>query len=87
MNPFMKMLGGIKSYMYEAMKAGFASFPVPNATGIRTNLVGVDQRNASKSQRIMRRDYGSQPQYIGIRRFERNATVHRKKFKPQTEVH
>jgi len=81
MNPFMKMLNGIKSYMYEALKAGI-SMPVAGATGGSVDRTKQDNINAGKSKRVMLMQRGSQPEHRKARRFDRNKTLHIKKFKP-----
>ena len=81
MNDFMKMLKGIRSYMYDRMKAGF-SMPVAGATGGAIYIDKLDELNASKSKRVMRTQRGRRPDLIGIRRFDRNLEKHIKRFDP-----
>lgn len=81
MNSFVKMLSGLKSWMYRMMKAGF-SMPVAGATGKTINVEKLNIASASKSKRVMRKEWGMQPELIGIRRIDRNSDVHIKRFKP-----
>jgi len=80
-NYFMEMLSGLKSWMYEATKAGM-SLPVSGAIGGATKQSKLDVLNASRSHRVMRRERGSQPQHVKARMFDRNKSVHIKRFKP-----
>lgn len=87
MNPFIEILSGLKNWMYEAMQRGLASFPIAGATGLRYSNYKLDELNAHKSKRVMRKERGSQPEHVGARRIDRNKTIHMKRFRPNDRPH
>ncbi len=72
----------VKNSMYNLMSSGH-SIPIPGATGLAFEHSKLEQLNASRSQRQMRIDRGSQPQFIKQRMFDRYAermTKHKNSF-------
>lgn len=61
------------STSFQMMMAGLPS-KLPGDTGAIFKNSLLEQRNASRSQRTMRSQRGSQPEEIGMRRFIRNTS-------------
>ena len=69
---FASMIKYIKDVSYNAMKSGIA-MPIAGATGGAFTHSRLEQLNASRSQKVMRKERGRQPQHVGQRRIDRQA--------------
>ncbi len=69
-NFFSQIATYVKNSMYNMVMSG-APVPIPGATGKMFSHSKLEQLNASRSQRKMRNERGSQPQHIKQRRTDR----------------